>query len=331
MIDLDRRWNTLRKEQPGLRARDGARQLGVTEAELVASHPAAIRLDPDPGALLRGLAAVGEVMITTRNPAAVMEHTGRIERVEVGAPAGGVYGADIELRFFPTRWAAAWAVPVLSRRGELRSIQVFDAEGVAVVKAYALAGTDDAAFADLLTARTAQLPDFDPISPTVEIPAAPADPAGLLADWAALQDTHAFHGMLRKHRCAREAYRAAEGRFTRQLPTDAVERVLRAVAEGGYPLFAFVASAGCTQIHHAPIRRVALAGTWLNVLDEAFNLHVQLADVVRVWEVTKPTRGGPVRSIELEDARGEAAVILFGPRSDGAPDDPRWLAVLDAL
>ncbi|MGH8532748.1 MAG: ChuX/HutX family heme-like substrate-binding protein, partial [Gammaproteobacteria bacterium] len=72
-LDLARAWERLRAEAPGVRARDAARKLGTSEAELVASACGAnaVRLDPNFGALVAGLAALGEVMALTRNEHAV--------------------------------------------------------------------------------------------------------------------------------------------------------------------------------------------------------------------------------------------------------------------
>ncbi|MGH2400755.1 MAG: ChuX/HutX family heme-like substrate-binding protein [bacterium] len=69
--DLAYAWERLRAEEPGVRAREAARKLCTSEAELVASAcgTRAVRLDPHFGALVEGLGALGDVMALTRNEA----------------------------------------------------------------------------------------------------------------------------------------------------------------------------------------------------------------------------------------------------------------------
>ncbi|MDQ3564136.1 MAG: hypothetical protein M3436_08355 [Pseudomonadota bacterium] len=67
--DLARAWKRLRAEEPEVRAREAARKLCTSEAELVASAcgTSAVRLDPNFGALVAGLSALGDVMALTRD------------------------------------------------------------------------------------------------------------------------------------------------------------------------------------------------------------------------------------------------------------------------
>lgn len=335
-MQLHDRWMDLKRTQPGVRTRDAARALDVSEAELAASKPGARRLLPDCPRILGGLRQVGPVLALTRNEVAVHERAGRYEEVSVepGAHVGGVYGPDIDLRIFPAHWAYALSTEVDTRHGPRRSIQVFDAAGDAVHKVYVTDDTDRAAW-DALVEGLADA-DAGPVAvdraPTPARAPATPDRDAVLADWAAMQDTHDFFLLLRKHRLGRrEALELAEGRFTERLPLAAPGALLEAVAEAETPIMAFVGSRGCIQIHSGPVHRVKAVGGWLNVLDPRFNLHIREELVREVWIVRKPTADGDVTSVELLDETGEAAVLFFGVRKPGIEEDPAWRKAVAGL
>jgi putative hemin transport protein len=104
--DLARAWERLRAQEPGVRARDAARKLGASEAGLLASGcgTSAVCLDPNFGALVAGLSALGELMALTCNERAVHEKTGRYENLRIGAAFGLVLGPENRSQAL-TAWA----------------------------------------------------------------------------------------------------------------------------------------------------------------------------------------------------------------------------------
>src|SRR5262245_32178289 len=139
--DLAALWRTLRAARPGMRTRDAADELGVTEAELVATSlgEVAVRLSDDAAGLLHALTRVGRCMALTRNEHAVSEVRGCYGGVELGAHAGQVVGDRIDLRVFLDHWRNLFAFdePHPRRKDERRrSIHVFDRGGRAVHKVY---------------------------------------------------------------------------------------------------------------------------------------------------------------------------------------------------
>src|SRR5262249_8295199 len=92
--DLAALWRTLRTVRPGVRTREAAVELGVSEAELVATSlgDIAVRLDHHAGDLLHALTEVGRCFALTRNEHAVSEVRGRYGGIELGAHAGQVIG-----------------------------------------------------------------------------------------------------------------------------------------------------------------------------------------------------------------------------------------------
>jgi len=63
---------------------------------------------------------------------------------------------------------------------------------------------------------------------------------------------------------------------------------------------------------------------WLNILDERFNLHLNLDGIHTLWLVKKPTQYGYVSSIEGFDDQGELVVTFFGERELDSPELESW-------
>ncbi len=91
-----------RAENPKMRERDLAAQLGISEAELVAAHcgEGVTRVEPRVNDLLTGLEPVGEVMALTRNESAVHEKIGVYDKVVTGEHTAMALGENIDLRIF---------------------------------------------------------------------------------------------------------------------------------------------------------------------------------------------------------------------------------------
>jgi putative hemin transport protein len=337
--ELAERWAVLRQTKPGLRNRDAAEELGVSEAELIASRrsDSNFRLRPDWPALFAHLPKLGRVMALTRNEHVVHERHGTYEPASFQNHVGLVLGSDIDLRIFLRAWSSGFAVEEESRRGVLHSLQVFDRHGVAIHKIYAGDQTDMAAWqalTDMLREPDSSLP-LEIVALTekakpkdlVEI-----DAAALLDGWANLQDTHEFQGLLTKTGTQpTQAFHLAEGRFTTRLDTGAVRQLLTDAAQQQVPIMVFVGNRGIIQIHTGPVARIEVMGPWLNVLDPDFNLHLREDRIGEVWHVEKPTTDGIVTSVEAFDAAGERIATFFGKRKPGQPELTSWQILAQAL
>ena len=158
---LGERWDALRAAQPNLVARDAARELNVSEADLLALGlgKTVTRLRDDgtaPREIMRRALDLGKVMALTRNENGVIERTGVATRlkpdeevqtldedkekereVRMRNIAGGYLGGEIDLRFWFDQWKYAFAVAQPGKDGVVaRSLQFFDASGNAVHKLY---------------------------------------------------------------------------------------------------------------------------------------------------------------------------------------------------
>ena len=339
------------ERQKGRRARDAAHAIGLSEGAAVAAHvgapaglPQARAMQRDWVGLLQALEPCGPLLALTRNETTVHEKTGVYRNVSGhNQRIGLALGEDIDLRLFFSRWHAAFAVTELAANPGNRaepSLQFFDAHGLALHKIYVREATDLAAWhavLDRFEDRAATPVVFTPTPAPAPIRDDGAvDQAALLRDWAALEDTHDFFGLLKLHEVDRQqALRLADGRFTYELAPEAVRALLLTAALEGTPIMCFVGSGGCTQIHTGPVHRIEpmdIRGMqWLNVLDPGFNLHMREDASDRVWVVEKPTTEGMVTSVEAFDRQGEVMAMFFGERKPGIPELETWRALVREL
>lgn len=330
----------------GLRARDAARQLGLSEGAVMAAHAvgqmspqeandsllATVPLDGEWVRILQGLEAVGPVMALTRNEHVVHEKVGVYRNISAQGPVGLAIGPEIDLRLFLMHWHAGFHVVERDANGikpEQHSLQFFDRHGLAVHKVHARAQTDLSALEDLVQrhARTGTQAEFasEPLAPRPDRPDADIDCLGLEEAWSTMKDTHEFFELLKRFQVGRlQALRLMEGVHTRRTPLVAIERVLHEAARTGLSIMVFAGSSGCLQIHTGAVHRIETLGPWLNVLDEGFNLHLRSDAIHESWLVSKPTDDGVVTSIELFDADGGLIAMFFGERKPGRPEQPAW-------
>ncbi|MTB53144.1 hemin-degrading factor [Lewinella sp. W8] len=343
LSDLRQRLNQLLETEPRLRARDQAPRLGVSEAELLSLKTGedVIRLEGDLKALLKDIKTMGFVMALTRNDNVVHERKGVYDNItfyEGPHNMGVAVNEDIDLRLFMNEWVYAMAVIMRREKGgDLHGFQFFNARGEAVHKIYSTPKSELSGWAAIVEAyRGTQEPimisDRSRPERDAEIPDTEVDVATFQEEWRDLKDTHHFFGMLRKHGLSRtQALRLApEGMVT---PVDklSVEKVLDRAAKEEVPIMCFVHSSGCIQIHTGRVKNLKWMGKWYNVLDPAFNLHLDTEAIDSAYVVRKPTTDGIVTSLELFDVNGEMITYFFGARKPGKPELKAWTSILEEL
>ena len=328
-----------RHDNPGIRARDAARLLGVSEAELVACRTGdgVVRLEADFADILRAMPSVGEVMVLTRNEHCVHEKHGRFDHVSIGPGHGIVLNHDVDLRLFMSHWRHGFVLTEEVASGVRTSLQVFDIDGTAVHKIYLTAASDRETF-DALVARfrnPEQNADIAvaPLPPRLlDRPDSAIDTANFHKHWRALQDTHDFFGLLQEFGVSRaHAMRLAEPEFAYPVAPASLRQALQAAADAQTPIMCFVGNPGCIQIHTGKVETLKVMGPWFNVLDPTFNLHLREDAIHQAWVVRKPTRDGIVTSLELFDADGLCFVQFFGERKPRKAELDGWRAIVADL
>ena len=92
--------------------------------------------------------------------------------------------------------------------------------------------------------------------------------------------------------------------------------MLELVKDAGIEVMVFVGNRGHIQIRPGPIETLVSMGTWQNVMDPNFNLHLRRDHIHQVWAVDKPTKRGPALSIEAFDQDGGLIFQIFAVHKD---------------
>ncbi len=337
--DLFREIARLRSDRTDLRAREAAATLGVTEAEYVAARAVAGEarpLEADARALLEGVARLGPVMASTRSSGAVLESIGTYGTPDVGERTGIVVGDNIDLRVFPSGWVSAYAVDDARDGGVLRSLQIFDADGVSAHEIYLRAESDGDAYDALVRDRALAGTHAETVpratAPVSKKRDGDVDVGTYRQAYAAMTDTHDFFLVLRRFRLEREqGVRLADPRYVRALDPSAHRALFAAAAEGGVPLMLFVASDGMLQISSGPVSQPSYGGRWCDIIGARSNLHLDETTVARAWAVRKPTANGIVTSLECYAESGDLVLQIFGERNEGERERGAWHDLVTGL
>lgn len=362
------------KRQGFIRQRDAAQRLHLSEGELIAAHVneqaflgavthsdaitlepenlhrktdivemfaasdlSALRLRPDWHAVLASLNQVGEVMALTRNASCVHEKIGIYQNASLADHVGVVAAGNIDLRAFYNKWVHGFAVVEMTAHGPLRSLQFFDASGVAIHKIHLRQNSQAQAYQDLVKhfAHASQQPGLYTESLAPKQPEQAdeqIDVHALHQAWSALRDTHDFFSLLKTHGVTRvQALRLAQPKYVQQVHCEDISRVLTAAAAREIPIMVFVGNHGMLQIHSGPIQNVSYSKPWLNVLDTNFNLHLRMDHIDTAWIVKKPTADGLVTSFEIFDTQGDVIAMLFGSRKPGQQELSVWRSLIDHI
>lgn len=345
--DLRSKWEQLKKDKPTLRIRDCAIELGVSEAQLLATTVGdyTTALAGDWTKLMERLPELGRIMSLTRNEACVLEHKGPFQKIDI-IPAGphkmATVIGPIETRVFFAAWTFGFAVKQQTPHGVQQSIQIFDEAGDAITKIFLQAengnkaGSNQEAYDKLVADFTAPTQSTEievkKVKLTPTKPIADIDKAALLTDWENMKDTHDFFGMLRKHGANRlDAVIMSEGKFSYRLNNKSLQPMLEAAAKDKLPIMVFVGNRGNIQIHQGKIMTIRVMDNWLNILDPDFNMHLREDLIDSVWVVRKPTTDGVVTGIEVFDRNKEMIVQFFGLRKPGLPELEKWRELVDTL
>jgi len=337
------KYENFKAENAGKRIRDAADALGVSEADLVACQVggSVTRLNNTPEEILSDIEPFGEVMALTRNGACVHERKGVYEGPKfhkMGKMNIGLFvNPDIDLRLFMDHWAHSFAVNEDTKAGPRRSIQFFDKSGTAIHKIY-LTNHSNTDYFDTLVAKYKSDDQSSEIT-TETYPEKAADKpdseinwSGLRDAWSNLKDTHAFFPMLKKFKVGRlQAFRNVEDNFAVEVGNDGARRAMELASENNTEIMVFVGNRGCIQIHTGPVKKLVDHGSWFNVLDPKFNLHLNEDMIAETWVTRKPTEDGIVTSVEVFDAEGEIIASLFGKRKPGDPELEGWRTIVEQI
>lgn len=337
-------YNQLKEEQPKARVRDLTTQMGIGEGVLLAARVGenVTRLRAEPEQILKALKPLGKLMALTRNEEVVHERKGVYDNLSFNRQGSMYIGLalnpDIDLRLFLHHWKHAFAVMDEARGKTLRSLQFFNASGVAIHKIYCTDDSDIAAYEALVQ----NFKDEDQ-SPALlaASPIPKPEPIQVLSDedaetfrqaWRDLKDVHDFHPLLRRFKLDRQqAFNLVQGEYTQPVAPKALQQVLEAARDQKCDIMVFVGNSGCIQIHTGPVDNLMEMQDWFNVMDHDFNLHANTSGITSAWVVRKPSTDGIITSVELFNAAGESVVTFFGKRKPGIPELALWRTIVSDI
>ncbi|SIT96500.1 putative hemin transport protein [Epilithonimonas bovis DSM 19482] len=334
--NLKEKWEALKTGNPHLRIRNAAQELGVSEAELLATNvgEGVTVLKPEFAALLQEIEKLGKVMALTRNDECVHERKGIYQNPDFTNSHGQVFvGEDIDLRIFLNSWKFGFAVV----EGDRKSFQFFGKDGLALHKIYLTNKSNEAEF-DALTEQykaEEQSPEIitEPIAEKpAEKPDTEIDISGFQQAWKDLKDTHDFFMMTRKFGVSRtQALRLAPEGYAEKIDNSKVVNLLEDASEKHVPIMVFVGNRGIIQIHTGEVKKTLWHQQWFNVMDPDFNLHLDTTKIAETWITKKPTEDGEVTSVEVFNKNGDFIVQFFGKRKPGNPELQEWKELVAAL
>jgi putative hemin transport protein len=327
--NLKEKWEALKAENPHLRIRNAAAELGVSEAELLATGigEGITVLRPEFQYILTEAEQLGKVMALTRNEECVHERKGTYLNGDFSSPHAQLFvGEDIDLRIFLNHWKFAFAVV----EGDKKSLQFFGKDGLALHKIYLTKDSHEAAFDTIVEKFKAedqnQIFEFETVAPkAAEKADSVIDVEGFQNAWTSLKDTHDFFMMTRKFGVSRtQALRLAPEGFAKKIDNSKVVNVLEDASEKQLPIMIFVGNRGIIQIHTGNVNKTLWHQQWFNVMDPDFNLHLDVTKIAEAWIVKKPTEDGEVTAIEVFNKEGDFIVQFFGKRKPGIPELQEW-------
>ena len=329
-------WLLLKQQHPEKYARDIARLMNISEAELTHARVGhdAWRLKGEPRDILTALESVGETRSICRNEYAVHEQVGRYENQYLEGHAGLVLNPRaLDLRLFLNQWASAFHVREATARGERQSIQFFDRQGDALLKVYTTDNTDFSAWGQMLAKFIyADNPSLalKPAENAVMTPA--PDAHQVEAEWRTMRDVHQFFGLLKRHQLTRQqAFRLVADDLALQVDNTALEQVLQRALQDKNEIMIFVGNRGCVQIFTGVVEKIVPMDNWINIFNPEFTLHLRADAIAESWITRKPGADGFVTSLELFAADGTQIAQLYGQRTEGQPEQQQWRTQLEAL
>lgn len=343
---LKQDWETLKTENPNMRIRQAAAELGVSEAELLATTVGknTVRLQGPWPEMLKRFKDLGYVMSLTRNDTCVLEHKGVFEEIDIvggGAHKVGTVIGPIETRVFFSGWAFAFANTMDTGRKVMKNIQVFDKSGEAVTKIYLQGNRSNEEAYNKLVEEFKAVDQYAPIDvePYEDKPLtdhSEVNTESLLEGWRNLKDTHDFFPLIGKHKVHRfSALEIAEGEFTRRIDNNAIKTILEHSSEKQLPIMIFAGNRGNLQIHQDVVKKIIPMNRggqdWINVMDPEFNLHLRKDMIAHSWVVKKPTVDGDVTAVELFDENHTMIAQIFGLRKPGIPEREDWRSFVNTL
>lgn len=337
---LKKIWEDFQKKNPKVRIFDAAKQLGVSECELLASAcdgESVISLKPNWSESINSFPKLGFVMALTRNEAAVSEIRGIYANIRLGEKNGVALG-KIDLRIFHENWFYGFAIKSKQEDGSVKkSLQFFDGYGTAVHKVHLNEKSNHDAFDEFIGEfRNETQNDFvNVLKKSLEVKKdsdIKIDVEELRKGWTELTDTHQIFGFLAAKQLSRiQAFENLGEDLARKISTKDFCHFLEEVANRNVKLMTFIGNDGMIQIFSNYIKNVKEFGDWINILDEDFNMHLKMGLIDTIWVVKKKKGDGYLTSVEVFDSKENNIALFFNKKKENELESQDWLEIVNSI
>jgi len=338
---LKQSWEQIIEDSPRTHIRDAAEMLGVSEMELLTIDMPSnnvLLLQGDFKALMQRLTQVGRVMSLVRNHVAVHELLGPYPALQFNRnPEVGVAMEAIDLRIHFNEYCYAFAVQKPQGKQILKSIQFFDSSGCALQKIYLKNQEHNKLWDDIVYSFKAdtQLANFNLVKAekcNQRLDASDIDLPSFTKAWEQMRDVHDLAKVIKRFGISRhEAVSVIGEPYAYQVEPEAINSFMQQVSEQKISCFVFVGNKGITQIYSGKFQHTKKIGSWMNVLDPNFNLHVLTCTINDVWVVRKPTDFGVVTSLEVYDLDGNISLQFAPTGTRDGEESAEWRLLLEQL
>lgn len=332
-------WRALQRDNPQRHRHDTARQLHISEAELVDAccGRGAFRLEGSLPRLFGRLVELGPVQAISRNEHGRLHQHGHYAALRQAGPLGLVAGQPIDLRLFLRHWASVYAVRDDRPDGEHFSLQFFDHQGRPVHQCQLPAQADLGPFRALVhdMACADQTPGQLSVAPRRSDQTAPAeavDRGAFIRAWRDLRHSRDFFSVLRRFRLSRrEALHLAPRDLAWQVPARSLTPLLCQAAGQQLPLQTLMGNSGVIQAHTGIFDDVERQEQRLIARAQGVELQLQTDAVAEAWVVVKPTDDGEITALELFDATGNHVAQFFSDRPPQGRERRDWRRLVSEL
>ena len=126
-------------------------------------------------------------------------------------------------------------------------------------------------------------------------------------------------------------YQALGEEYATPLPYNTIELMLGVLAERELMTMIFVHNNDAAQSYSGPIKRLLRTGSWLNVLEPDFNLHLNTEQIGQVWLIVKPSENGWIHTLNVLDHNHNEVMIMTDNRHRGEEESFEWLTTIKSV
>ena len=261
--DIQSRWNTFLLENNKVRIRDAAAQLGTSEASLLSTEisesTSFLNIDNYENFLSEVL-SMDKIMLLIRNDSVVHEKTISTKDIRLKEnKIIDINSNDLILEFNPNLFKYVFSQNKVHAKKSLRSFQIFDGCGNAVLKIY-LKGRDKSKFDRIVNQYK--------------------------TDYNYELQNKSIYKQLKSNKNEEKNIHLIKNlkeirTYDYELKDEILRKMLTLASKTKIPIQIYAIGPGTIQYHRNTVNKIIDFGPWINVIDKTFNLHAIENDLIR--------------------------------------------------